>query len=312
MTARPDTRGLFDPKWYARRHGLMGEDTAWQHFREHRKSHGLDPNPLFDSRWYRATYLGTTSVDPLDHFLRSKPADAISPSPFFESHWYLENNADVRGAGLDPYRHYFECGRYEGRLPNSWCDPAYEGCRTFDPDLSLAFGVEDLLGYIPHYTTLDRLISGADVASFFSPERPCWIFAKVRAPNERFGVGADVVLLGGAREQFSGVSVRIPDENVARAGCYRAFRVRYAVSPIIRNALSALGCDASSRECVTSLMDRIAQAVARRPDVPPSKINLVIDTMSAPLMRRQLADSLMASINIVTMDPGYLCRVQLL
>lgn len=312
MAARPDTRVLFDPKWYARRHGLMGEDTAWRHFCEHRGMHGLEPNPLFDSRWYRVAYLGSASVDPLDHFLRSKPADAFSPSPFFESRWYLENNADVREAGIDPYRHYIECGRHEERLPNSWCDPAYKGCRAFDPDLPFTFGVEDLLGYIPHYTTLDRLVSGADAASFFSPGTPCWIFTKVRASNERFGPGADVVLLGGARETFSGASVMIPDEDVARAGCYRAFQVRYAVSPIVRNAVNALGCGADPRESVTSLKDMIAQAVARRPDVPPSKINLVIDTMSAPLIRSHLADSLMASVNIVTMDPGYLCRAQLL
>ena len=310
--ARPDRRVLFDPAWYARRHGLVGEDAAWEHFCAHRDTLGLEPNPLFNSSWYRAAYPGSASADPLDHFLQSNSADGRSPSPFFDSRWYLENNADVSGAGLDPYRHYFEWGRHEGRLPNSWCDPAYAGKRVFDPDVPAAYDVDDLLGYIPHYTTLDRLISGVDAGSFFSPATARWIFAKVAVPEKRPAPNASAVLLGGSREQFSGISVHLPDGDGAQIGHYRAFRVRYAVSPMIRNVVTALGCNPDSSECIADLKETIARAVARRPDVPPSEISLVVDTMAAPAMHRHLAESPLASIRIVTMDPGYLCRAQLL
>ncbi|MDD4913602.1 MAG: hypothetical protein PHW13_01020 [Methylococcales bacterium] len=35
----------------------------------------------------------------------------------FDSKWYLEQNPDVRMKGLDPYLHYMNHGRYEGRHP---------------------------------------------------------------------------------------------------------------------------------------------------------------------------------------------------
>lgn len=308
----PGRRLLFDPAWYGRRHGLVGEDAAWQHFCAHRGTHGLEPNPLFDSRWYRAAYSVSASLDALDHFLIANPKDTRSPSPFFDSRWYLETNADVRGAGLDPYRHYIEWGRHEGRLPNPWSDPAYTGECAFDLDVPATYGVDDLLGYIPHYTTLDRLVSGAEAGSFFFPGTPFWIFAKVAVPDERPAPGTDAVLLGGSGEQFSGVNVCLSDEDGTRTGHYRAFQVRYAVSPMIRNAVTALGRDPGSSGCLADLKDRIARAVGRRPDVPPSEINLLVDTIAAPAMRRYLADGPFVEIRIVTMDPGYLCRAQLL
>lgn len=308
----PDMRVLFDAKWYARRHQLRGEDVAWQHFCEHRMEHRLEPNPLFDSRWYQAACNGPAPIDPLDHFLKSKPASAPSPSPFFEIDWYLDNNADVRKAGIDPYWHYVEWGRHEGRLPNHWCDPDYTGDPTFDLDLPAAYAGDDLLDYIPYHTTLTRLISGAEAAAVFSPQTPFWIFAKMTAPEERAVLSRSAVLLGGTDEQFSGDGIHFSGPNLLQTGSYRAFRVRYAVSPRIMNALPMLGRDIGSLEGRGWGSDEIAQAVALRPDVPLSTINIVVDTKFAPLLRQHLADGPLAATNVVTLDPGYLCRAQLL
>lgn len=305
-------RAFFDAKWYAHRHGLSGEDAAYLHFCEHRLQHRLEPNPFFDSRWYRAGFGGHAPADPLDHLLKSKPGSAPSPSPFFEIDWYLENNADVRETGIDPYRHYIQWGRHEGRLPNSWCDPAYAGRSTFDLDLPATYVVEDLLGYIPHYTTLTRLVSGAEAATFFSPRTPFWIFARMGASGELAAADRQVVLLGGASERFVGNGIHASSVNSLRTGSYRAFQVRYAVSPTVTNALTMLGRDLGSVEQVASVNDEIVQAAAFRPDVPLSAINILVDTMFAPVLRRYLADGPLAPLNVVTLDPGFLCRAQLL
>lgn len=301
-------RALLDAAWYARRNGLEGPDAAWHHFCEH----GLDPNPLFDRQWYRAAYPDSALADPLDHFLEAGSARALSPSPLFESEWYLQNNPDVREAGADAYSHYLGWGRYEGRLPNHWCDPAYRGNPTLDLTLPPGFIPEDLLGYIPHYTTLSRLVSGAEPTTFFAPRTPWWIFAKVAAEPEKIHLDREAVFVGGRREFFSGTNVHTPDVIATGPEGYRAFQVRYAVSPIIRNALTTLGRDLGSPGIMECVQDEIAQALANRPDVPSPEINIVADTMSAPLLQRQLATSAFAAVNIVTLDPGYLCRVKLL
>lgn len=43
----------------------------------------------------------------------------------FDTPYYLENNPDVRQAGLDPESHYYEFGEQEGRMPNAYFDPDF-------------------------------------------------------------------------------------------------------------------------------------------------------------------------------------------
>lgn len=311
QTKHPDTRLLFDAKWYARRNALGGEDAAWQHFRSQKGIQRPEPNPLFDSRWYLAA-CPNALADPLEHFLRSDPASAPSPSPFFDRDWYLANSADVREAGMSPYRHYIEWGRHEGRLPNRWCDPAFTGDPIFDPKVPDDFAVDDLLGYIPHYTTMARLISGVEATSFFSPKAPCWIFAKVDSSDESPDADTATILLGGRREVFSGSSVHAVAADVASVGSYRAFQVRYAISPIIRNAVTMLGRDYDAADSTEGLREELADAVAHRRDLSLCEINVVVDASRAHLLRAQLADGPLAALNLVTLEAGYLCRVKLL
>jgi hypothetical protein len=307
QTKHPDTRLLFDAKWYAKRNALGGEDAAWQHYCRQQDIHRPEPNPLFDSRWYLAG-CPSASADPLEHFLRSDPASAPNPSPFFDRDWYLANSADVREAGINPYRHYIEWGRHEGRLPNRWCDPAYTGEPIFDPEVPDDFTVDDLLGYIPHYTTMARLISGAEATSFFSPKNPSWIFAKVASSNESPDADTAKILLGGRREVFSGSSVHTADANAASLESYRAFQVRYAISPIIRNAVTVLGRDYDA----VDVREELAHVVAHRQDLSFREINVVVDASRAHRLRAQLTDSPLAALNFITLEAGYLCRAKLL
>jgi glycosyltransferase involved in cell wall biosynthesis len=52
------------------------------------------------------------------------------PPARFDSHWYLLRNPDA--AGLDPWRHYQEYGRYEGRSPHALFDPDWYCARYPD------------------------------------------------------------------------------------------------------------------------------------------------------------------------------------
>ncbi|WP_138995723.1 hypothetical protein [Sphingomonas sp. PAMC 26621] len=307
---RPDIRPIFDAAWYARRQGLDGELAAWRHYAAEGGRGRLDPNPLFDSRWYNAAYPDSASVDAVSHFLATDNAQVLCPSPFFESDWYVANNPDVRDAGLNPYVHYIQWGRHEGRMPNRWCDPAYGGPETFDPDVRVDFVPEELVGYIPHYAVLAGLTSGLEASVFFAPRTPRWIFARVtmkEAPRDE-----NAVLLGGARVRFYGDSVYDPNAEAGTAGCWRAYRVRYAVAPLITHAVTLLGHDLSSADAMTLGGEAVARTAASRPDVLTAQISLIVDAPFAAQLRQHLAHGPLAAVSVVAMEPGYLCRVRLL
>jgi hypothetical protein len=46
--------------------------------------------------------------------------DLFRTSGLFDENWYLENNRDVRDAGVDALTHYLRFGVAEGRAPNPW------------------------------------------------------------------------------------------------------------------------------------------------------------------------------------------------
>jgi len=43
----------------------------------------------------------------------------------FDTEYYLENNLDVKSAGIEPESHYFDFGEMEGRKPNKFFDPTF-------------------------------------------------------------------------------------------------------------------------------------------------------------------------------------------
>lgn len=68
----------------------------------------------FDPEFYVVRYPDVTD-DPLDHFLTFGWREGRDPAPWFSTAFYLEANPDVGAAGLNPFCHYLEHGREEGR-----------------------------------------------------------------------------------------------------------------------------------------------------------------------------------------------------
>jgi O-antigen biosynthesis protein len=52
-------------------------------------------------------------------------ADDLVLKEYFDPKWYLETYADVADAGVDPLRHFLECGEAEGRNPSSAFSTTY-------------------------------------------------------------------------------------------------------------------------------------------------------------------------------------------
>ena len=51
--------------------------------------------------------------------------DIISRSRLVDKTWYLQQNPDVKAAGMDPVQHYYYHGEKEGRKPNEYFCPKY-------------------------------------------------------------------------------------------------------------------------------------------------------------------------------------------
>lgn len=77
---------------------------------------------LFDETWYKTQYLENNDDDSIKHFIDIGCEKNYNPSPNFDTSWYLEKNKDVKKNGINPFVHYIEYGRKEGRLPNSSFD----------------------------------------------------------------------------------------------------------------------------------------------------------------------------------------------
>ena len=114
---------------------------------------------IFDQKYYEEKYLDvktltsrTSNIDSVDHYiligsrLGRLPQQAFTPKDLppvpwetslkdlpvaefirmnslaFDSAWYLQKYNDIAKAGVDPLKHYYTSGRYEGRSPNRNAD----------------------------------------------------------------------------------------------------------------------------------------------------------------------------------------------
>ena len=79
----------------------------------------------FDPEYYRAQIHGPAPrrLSSVRHFCRSGWRQGLNPTPWFSCSEYLALNPDVAKAGLNPFVHYLEHGRDEGRLTAS-AEPA--------------------------------------------------------------------------------------------------------------------------------------------------------------------------------------------
>jgi hypothetical protein len=68
----------------------------------------------FDEAFYAVRYWDVKG-DLLEHFMTDGWRRDNDPAPWFSTSFYLQNNPDVAAAGLNPFYHYLEHGREEGR-----------------------------------------------------------------------------------------------------------------------------------------------------------------------------------------------------
>ncbi len=71
----------------------------------------------FDPAFYLTYFLTPPGpeIDLIEHFLSKGWIDGYDPSPAFSVSAYLEANPDVRSKGVNPFVHYLQRGRLEGR-----------------------------------------------------------------------------------------------------------------------------------------------------------------------------------------------------
>ncbi|MDF1769362.1 glycoside hydrolase family 99-like domain-containing protein [Maricaulis sp.] len=74
--------------------------------------------PQFDADFYIATYGATipAAADPLDDYLIRGWKVACDPCPGFSVEGYLLDSPDIRDAGIEPFSHYLNQGKHEGRI----------------------------------------------------------------------------------------------------------------------------------------------------------------------------------------------------
>lgn len=118
LAARPElARADVNPFAHFLRNGGRPGVGTWDELRGSR-AHDLVRQNM-DHDWYLRTYKATDrlSEDPALHYLATGWRLAFDPAPWFSTVYYLEHNPDVAAAGVNPFVHYLDGGRAEGRKP---------------------------------------------------------------------------------------------------------------------------------------------------------------------------------------------------
>lgn len=115
----------FDSAFYARALQNLGLDApkdALGHFINVGVHAGINPHPLFDVQWYleQNPDVRKAGLNPLHHYLRNGDKEGRSPHPLFDARYYREQNPDVAAAGVNALCHYLSGGCREARDPNPW------------------------------------------------------------------------------------------------------------------------------------------------------------------------------------------------
>ncbi len=137
---------FFDTPHYLAQHPdleRLGVDPL-THYLERGEREGATPNPDFDPVWYALTYPSHRSNHwgPFAHHCafgwhlrlstrrgqvdeREQVASEIRADGLFDPALYRLLNPDVAEQGIDPLRHYVDCGAREGRQPHPLFDIGY-------------------------------------------------------------------------------------------------------------------------------------------------------------------------------------------
>jgi glycosyltransferase involved in cell wall biosynthesis len=111
--------GLFDAEWYSEKYKDVPKVgiAPLEHFLRIGIWLCRDPGPFFSSNHYLLQVNNRQNVKfPLIHYLKQESKDCFEPHSRFNPCFYLKNNLDVAAAGMDPFQHFLQHGRHEGRL----------------------------------------------------------------------------------------------------------------------------------------------------------------------------------------------------
>src|SRR5579872_1643331 len=75
---------------------------------------------LFDDSYYLSQNpdVAEAGIDPIRHYFIRGAYEGRDPYPLFDSSYYLSQNRDVAASKLNPLVHYIMYGRAEGRSPH--------------------------------------------------------------------------------------------------------------------------------------------------------------------------------------------------
>lgn len=125
---------LFDVEFYQLCYGqnLSEPVNPLLHFITDGGKKKWSPSPYFDTAYYATRAKLPPGANPLIHFLRTNGMVA-SPNPLFDQGYYLTSNPDVRRAKANPFLHYLQSGKREGRQPSLSVDTLKAKYLFFDP-----------------------------------------------------------------------------------------------------------------------------------------------------------------------------------
>jgi glycosyltransferase involved in cell wall biosynthesis len=137
---------LFDIEYYLENNLDVKEANldAFEHFCDFGETEGRKPNKYFDPEYYllQNPDVKENGLSPFSHFCEfgiyenrefenKEVTKAIVhteeplPQTSFDADYYLQNNPDIKSAGVDPYEHYRNSGEKEGRSPNKYFSPNF-------------------------------------------------------------------------------------------------------------------------------------------------------------------------------------------
>ena len=95
-----------------------------QKMRMRREYAVVQKSGLFDIRWYleQNPDVRTAGMDPIQHFLSFGHLEGRDPSPYFDTDWYYTQYPDVAQAKINALFHYIKYGWREGKNPTATFD----------------------------------------------------------------------------------------------------------------------------------------------------------------------------------------------